>query len=340
MFIFRHNVIKVRITIHTSSPLDPKTMKHKGFLTPTYMAFIIPKMKVVGSHGLNTALQFSLEALLSLPQTSRQTFDTLEGFHYTKGLFVKWFWRYPIGRIIFWKDHSLLQIRKKSLAQQPTVFSAGETRHIGQVAQGLAEIRWYRFANIPAKLGVFGTFVCWSFHSLKTLDLVMECINKSRPFSVDVILGIEYVCKKTTTSKTVLRFYSYLYSTVHTIPESQMIRAWTLERCCQSLFPAAFQWGSLLSLCGLLCFTFNTLLSSNENCLLNVWSLNSIEVLEIRLIKWKYMFELLDCNSKEVQYFPQGVHFQHLMLRFLCENTATCILHFRILSSHPIHCWL
>lgn len=164
------------------------------------MAFIIPKMKVVGSHGLNTALQFSLEALLSLPQTSRQTFDTLEGFHYTKGLFVKWFWRYPIGRIIFWKDHSLLPIRKVIGTTTDGFFSWRNSPYWPSGSRAC----WnsvISFCKYSCKTWVFGTFVCWSFHSLKTLDLVMECINKSRPFSVDVILGIEYVCKKTTTSK-------------------------------------------------------------------------------------------------------------------------------------------
>ena len=114
--------------------------------------------------------------------------------------FVKWFWRYPIGRIIF-ERIILYSQSEKSLAQQPTVFSAGETRHIGPSGSRACWNSVISFCKYSCKTWVFGTFVCWSFHSLKTLDLVMECINKSRPFSVDVILGIEYVCKKTTTSK-------------------------------------------------------------------------------------------------------------------------------------------
>ena len=63
-----------------------------------------------------------------------------------------------------------------------------------------------------------------------------------------------------------------------------------------------------------------------------------------KIDQMKYVLELFDyvwLQFKGLLYITfRKVHFQQLMLRIIFENTVSCILHFRILSSHPIHCWL
>ena len=138
---------------------------------------ITPKMKVVGSHGLNTALQFSLEALLSLPQRNSMFF--INRIVTKKPEMFRHFGRIPLYvvqkkpvcklvlEILNWKDHLYSKSQSHWHNNRPVFFMLAKLAILAKWLKGLLKFGDIVLHIFLQELGANGTFVCWSFHSLK-----------------------------------------------------------------------------------------------------------------------------------------------------------------------------